>query len=200
MSWHYAPGQYFQRDGVEANDNAMEVYYFFSGLSVPWATESIAALAGNMNIESTMNPLVRLFTTSGAFGLVQWITHKQTMSTWCANNGYDRDTGPGQCAYIEAERGGADDQWSRKSEWNNITFTQFAQNTPGYTVEQLAKCFNDCFEKPGSYNPQRARWAVYYYQMFTGSPPGPTPGNIDKWLLFKFRKDVKARAHRSFFV
>lgn len=188
MAWHQDTGVYYRKpDDTRAIDNAWEIYNFFV-TTLGWKVESVAAMCGNMCQESTMNPLVRAFNVSGAFGLTQLTTHKQDMRTWCLANGYDHNTGAGQCQYINYQKTNqsAADQWYQTSTYP-ISFTQFADNTPNYTIDELAKAFNFCYERPGpTYNTDRTRYANYYYQLFQGSPPGPGPGT-QIWL-YKHKK------------
>lgn len=195
MAWHEDTGVYYakpNRSGwpdQRAIDNAWEIYYFFVQ-NLGWNVSSVAAMVGNMTVESTLNPLVRAFTTSGAFGLTQLTTHKQGMKTWCQQHGYDYNTGYGQCQYINYQKTNQReaDQWYQTSSFP-ISFTQFAENSVFYTLEQLAQAFCFCYERPGpNYNTDRTIFAEYYYQMYQGTPPGPgpTPGTgIPIFLLFK---------------
>ena len=185
MAWHQTDqGVYYSFQSTQADDNALEVYYYFTGsVTTAWAVESIAALAGNMQLESTMNPFIRAANQSGAFGLVQWITFKSQMISWAQNNGFTPTNGAPQCAYIELERQGIDTQWLGRGDYQGITFSNFAYNSGNWTVAELTKMFWACFERSAEYQPSRERYAAYYYQLFTGSPPGPGPTH--KWLYKK---------------
>lgn len=182
MAWNQDAGVYYakpNRSGwpdQRAIDNAWEVYNFFHS-ALGWTVESVAALAGNMTQESTLNPLVRAFTTSGAYGLTQLTTHKQDMKTWCQTYGYDYETGYGQCWYINYQKTNQHqaDQWYATNAYP-ISFREFAENTPGYTVDQLSRAFNFCYERPGpTYNTDRTEYSEYYYNLYQGEPPGPGP-------------------------
>lgn len=176
MAWHDTTlGAHYAYNSQNAIDNAWEVYNYFRGLTHQWAVESIAALCGNMSVESYINPYIRETTQSGAFGLVQWITHKSDMIAWANNHGLRPTSGPAQVQYIEQERQGIDDQWIGRGDFSGVTFSDFAYNTRNYTVLQLARCFWDCFERSAEYQTSRGRRAEYYYQIFGGTPPTPAP-------------------------
>lgn len=181
-------GIYYGYRSTEAVANAWEVYYYFRGLSNPWAVESIAALCGNMAVESGINPIIRETNESGAFGLVQWITHKQTMISWANARGLRPTSGPAQVQYIEAERiGGVDDQYIARDPYRSVSFNDFAYNNDALTVDTLARVWWNNYERGREYQESRGRDAQYYYELFMGGP-GPTPGTLPPWLLFKRRK------------
>ncbi len=204
MSWHdTTQGVYYRYGTTEATENAWEIYYYFHGLSTPWAVESIAALCGNFQLESQMNPFVRSATESGAFGLAQWITNKQTMIRWATSQGLRATSGPAQVQYIEAERSGAvqDGQYLPRNEFSHVSFNDFAYNQETLTVEQLARCWWNNYERSAAYQEDRTTWAKGYYQLFTGGPgpgPGPGPGDVPKWLLFR-RGNVR-RVKRTVYI
>lgn len=193
MAWHnndagvyyYKPNESGWPD-QRAIDNGMEVYYYFSQtVSTAWAVESIAAMAGNMTLESTMNPYIRSVNQSGAFGLVQWVTFKSAMISWAQSNGYTPTDGYPQCAYIEQERLGIDTQWLGRGDYQGITFSNFAYNSGNWTLAQLTRMFWACFERSAEYQPIRETYASVYYQLYTQSPP---PG-FDPKLLLLMRKN-----------
>ena len=174
---HYVPPS-----STESIANLWEVYNYFHGLSTPWAVESIAAVAGNMSVESYFNPYIRETTESGAFGLVQWITHKSDMIAWANSQGLRPTSGPAQVQYIEQERQGIDDQWSGRGDFAGMTMSDFAYNRRGYTVSRLAYCWWRCYERSAEYQQSRGTRAEYFYEVLTGSPP---PGTIYPWMLKK---------------
>jgi len=192
MAWHNSDqGIYYYKPGESgwpdqrAIDNGMEVYYFFTGnVTTPWTTESIAAMAGNMTLESTMNPFIRAANQSGAFGLVQWVTFKSNMISWANSNGLTPTDGMPQCSYIELERQGIDTQWLGRGDYSGVTFSNFAYNSGGWTLAELTKMFWACFERSAEYQTVRETYANVYYQLYTGTPPGPTPsGGLPIYIL-----------------
>lgn len=192
MAWHDTTlGAHYWLGGsgnAEAIDNAWEIYAYFRNLPTPWTIESIAALTGNIQYEGIMNPYVRDANTTRAFGLVQWITHRSDMISWARNNGMDPTKGPPQVQYIELERQGIDDQWIGRGDFRGMSMSDFAYNTRSLTVERLARCWWDCFERSAEYQTGRGTYAVKYYELFTGgTPPGPgpspSPGYLTLWML-----------------
>ena len=51
-------GAHYSYGSPESTANAWEIYNYFRSLSPPWAVESIAALCGNFQLESVMNPCI----------------------------------------------------------------------------------------------------------------------------------------------
>ena len=175
-------GAHYNYNSTEAQANAWEVYNYFRGLSTPWAVESIAALCGNMSVESFFNPYIRETTQTGAFGLCQWITNKSTMINWANNRGLRPTSGTAQVQYIEAERiGGVDNQYLARGDYSTVSFSDFAYNTENRTVSDLARCWWNNYERSAEYQTSRGTRAVYYYNMFGGTPP--TPGTFPIWLI-----------------
>lgn len=169
----------------EADANGWEIYNYFHNLTPSWSTESIAAMCGNWQHESVMNPFIRYTTESGGFGLAQWITNKSNLISWATSQGLTPTSGPAQVQYVEQERQGIDDQWLRRGDYAQ-SFDSFAYNQQSMSVAQLTRCFNDCFERPNQWWSVRVTNAEYYYQLFGGTPPGPSP-TADPWLYFKKR-------------
>ena len=173
---------------TQRDNNALMVYAFYHPLG--WTTESIAAMAGNMSQESTLNPIIRSNPAAGAYGLTQLTYHKYDMINWCNNNGYNPATGNGQCAYYEYQRGHPEtDQWYGRNEFRGVTFSDFAYNNVNYTLEQLTRCFWQCYENSAGYNPRRYRYAARYYQLYTGGPTPPIT-SIPPWLLWAMKKHL----------
>ena len=185
MWYDTSQGTHYSYGSAEATANAWEIYNYFRGLSAPWAVESIAALCGNAQLESIMNPFIRSESESGAFGLWQWITNKQTMINWANSQGLRATSGPAQVQYVEAERSGVvqDTQYLPRQEFANVTFNDFAYNQDNLSVRDLARCWWVNYERSAAWQEDRATWAAGYYQLFTGSPP--PIGTLPTWLLFK---------------
>lgn len=179
-------GARYSTSSVQGLANADEIYLYFTGLSTPWHVNSISALCGNIQQESSMNPYIRESTASGAFGLVQWISYKSAMIAWANNNGLRPTSGPAQVRYLEYERS-INEQWLMRSPTDTVSFNDFAYNTGNWTVDYLTYVFWNNFERSSGYNSVRAEYAADYYEHFTGSPPTPGPGVVPLWLLFRRR-------------
>lgn len=189
MWYDTSQGTHYNYGTAEATANAWEIYNYFRGLSAPWAVESIAALCGNAQLESIMNPFIRSESESGAFGLWQWITNKRTMINWANSQGLRPTSGPAQVRYVEAERSGAvqDTQYLPRGEFSGVSFNDFAYNQDNLSVRDLTRCWWNNYERSAAWQEDRARWAAGYYQLFTGGPP-PTPGTVPTWLLYKWKE------------
>ena len=147
-----------------------------------WSPEAIAALLGNMQQESTINPGVwENFDSSdpnNGFGLVQW-TPSTNYTDWAALNGWANDDGDGQMTWILTETVNSG-QWIPTVDYP-MSWADWTTSTD--TPANLALAFLANFERgdPNSAS-IRAGYANAWYtwmggQVFTGCPP---------WLLFKF--------------
>ena len=190
-------GAHYSYGSPESTANAWEIYNYFRSLSTPWAVESIAALCGNFQLESVMNPCIRNVNQSGAFGLPQWITHKSTMIAWANTRGLRPTSGTAQVQYIEAERrDGVDDQYLPRGLYANVTFNDFAYNLDNLDVVDLTRCWWVNYERSAEYQTDRETWAQGFYQLFQGQPPITT---LPKWLLYKLKGDKK-RVRTTVFI
>lgn len=172
LQWVAPTGQavnYISRQ-ADKDNNAWLIWYYYWNLSPRWHLESIAALCGNIDQESTTNPLVRDFNSTGAFGLVQWATYKQALNTWCLQNGYNRDNGTDQCRYLEHERAINQNYLVRSG--YSLTWNDFAYNQQGKTVDYLTASFKYQYEKnPSEDTDARITKARHYYELFQGEQP-----------------------------
>lgn len=189
MAWIEPGNRYL--NSSEMDNNAWEIYNFFRGLSNPWTVESISAMIGNMQLESTVNPQ-RENANSGAYGLVQWLTNKQRMITWCQQNGLNYTTGNAQVQRLEWERAnpgpsGAD-QWYATPEYN-LTMSEFAYNSNHESLDYLTASFKFDYErnKTDSDTPIRQQYARHYLELFGGTPPS---GGLIKKIIGYFLKPV----------
>lgn len=170
----------------EMQNNIQCLLQYFSPKG--WTNNAIAALAANMEEESTINPgiweglRVGGAADSHGFGLVQWTPYTK-ITEWLSANGYARDSGKGQCDRIIAEQKGVYGQWIQTSSYP-ISFNQFAASTadPG----ELAYAFMYNYERPGTVNqPWRKEYAAKWFTFLGGAGGG---GNA--WV-FVPRLDAK---------
>lgn len=125
-----------------------------------WTLESIAAMLGNMEKESTINPGIWENLddiAKGGYGLVQWTPYTK-YSEW-AGNGWEGN-GDKECERIKWELDNGV-QWISTSEYP-LSFLQFTQ---GSDVEYLAWTWLYNYERPTDLNqPSRAVAAQAWYQ------------------------------------
>lgn len=190
MAWINVPGVNQYLPQASRDNNAWEVYNYFHNLSQAWTVESIAAMAGNMDVESTLNPGIE--NTAGAYGLTQYLgSRKTTFVSWMTSHGYSSWTdGAGQCEYINYSmtHNTETEAWYGRGGYTN-SFSDFAYNIGSWGLYDLVDMFQYCFERVDIGNPstQRRTRAAHYLEMYGGTPPGPTPGNVPAWLLYKFK-------------
>lgn len=193
MSWVYRGNVNLPQ--ADRDTNAWEMYNYFHPRG--WTTESIAAMVGNIDVESTVNPQ-RINANSGASGLTQWTgTRKTNMQNYVVSTlGYrDWTNGDGQQQYIyyEYQHPSATDSWLLRGGYTR-SFAEFAANTYGDTLADLTYMWQMCYERVSIGTPVVIRYtkAQYYYALFGGTPPGPG-GNVPKWLLFGRRRQRRVK-------
>ena len=163
-------------DGMTNNAGIIKDYFHNNG----WTMNAIAAIVGNMQVESGINPgrweNDDVGNLSGGFGLVQW-TPATKLRDWIDSTygGGDYTNGDYQLDRIiyELENGL---QYSPEKGFNE-TFSEWSisNKKPGY----LAAAFLCNYEKAAntgwSAQISRARIAEKWYKTFTGENPG-------KWM------------------
>lgn len=157
----------------EMYNNALYIAAFF--MRQGWTMEAIAAILGNMQTESTMNPGIweslEYGNTSKGYGLVGW-TPATKIINWADSNGLDYNDIDTQLSRIiwEMENGV---QYYPTSEYPE-TFSAFS--TSDKTPEYLAAAFLFNYERPASPNPEkRGSQARYWYNILSEIDPD--------WLL-----------------
>ena len=155
-----------------------------------WTDNAIAALCGNMEIESYLNPgqfeLNKNYNPEFGFGLVQWTPYTK-FTTWAGSDwrtNYDKQV---QRIQYEMDHGL---QWIPVSAYNYMTFYQFSRSTQ--TPEYLVMAFEYSYERGTPFTSQREAAARKWYEYLGGVPPAPVL-NIPIWLLFKIRWNNKGR-------
>lgn len=159
---------------TEMENNATE----FAGitLSYGWSRNAIAAILGNLESESGINPGIweNLEPYAGGYGLVQWTPYTK-YSEWYGEGW--QNNGNAQCARIkyEVENGL---QWISTSEYP-MSFKEFI--TSDRDVGYLAWVWLYNYERPADLNqPQRAEQAEYWAEFIGG-----VHAKVPVWLLFK---------------
>ena len=163
-----------------------------------WSENAIAGLAGNMQVESFVNPWVwekwttppNIYTSRKGLGLVQWTTTSglnppNRMLKWCEDNGLDYRTGEAQMAYMDWEFLYGD-QWRPVAvTYNNVKYP--AMSYAAWSVleapaDAMAAIFSRAYERSSGDSPLRKQYALYWYNYLkTDYPPWiPDPEDPDK--------------------
>lgn len=170
----------------EMQNNVDILHYFFR--SAGWTDNAIAAMLGNMQSESTINPGIweeltppSPGQTKVGYGLVQW-TPYTNYSEWAGDGWQDNGQKEMERIIYELNNGL---QWISTDAYP-MTFEDFtlSQETPS----KLAQVWLYNYERP-TVKPQpiRSTRANYWYEYITGQAP-PTPSDIPIWLLFKIKE------------
>lgn len=178
---------------AEMQNNAEMVFQY--GTAHGWSLNAIAAMCGNMQSESGINPGIweGLTPYSGGYGLVQWTPYTK-YSDWATQQGYTwQDNGDAEMERISYEAANGL-QWFRNEELGMdppITFQQFLTST--LPPETLADYWCWFYEHPANPNqPARATQARAWYDYLGG-----LGGTVPVWLLFKFVERRRAQYARS---
>lgn len=204
----YTGNQYLSQE--QRDNNAIWIAAFLCALpDTPWhddrnGTQALAALIGNADIESTVNPGLwesRTVNSKKGFGLFQWTPATKYLD-WCKSTGMTpnyMDAALMRLRYEWTEQAKAD-QWIPLAAYDRISFKEFAENAMGWDEEKLALCFCDCYERPstdGRKPEQRQERADYYFHLLRDEPwipsPDPTPpGHFaypsGKWWMWLRRR------------
>lgn len=198
--WIYHTGANTQ---AEMENNANMVINFYRNQGV--ADETIAAILGNMQAESTIQPLLTEAGGGGGYGLVQWTPKSSLINHASALGISDYNNGDNQCQVVIQEIIGASSirEWyttsgfisnyynsGATSDMIGITGDQFLNNSMNWTADKLAIMFMAGYERP-SYDPSinhyqaRMTYALNWKSYMGGIIPPPTPvtpapiGNVE---------------------
>lgn len=148
-----------------------------------WTDNAIAALCGNMDIESYINPNQfeigsAYDNTNYGFGLVQWTSDsRRDFVSWA---GADWETNYNkQLDRIMYELNGGYIQWIPVAAYNYMTFQEFSVSTA--TPEYLVMAFEYSYERGTPMTAQRTAAARKWFDYLGGHPTRKIP----IWLLFK---------------
>lgn len=161
----------------EMKNNAREFWNFWlRQYDIDATREAVAAMLGNMQAESGINPGAWQGYTvnyNRGFGLVQW-TPATNYTRWATQRGYPIDSGQAQCERIRYELDNGLQYYSTSQ--YPISFMDFLTKE-GYTPEYLASAFVHNYERPASYSGegQRRANARWWYTWMTGGGAGPWP-------------------------
>lgn len=183
-------GNYFL--GQEAMEhNAKLTYYYLTEKG--WSLNAIAALLGNMQTESTINPGIweglQDHNMGGGFGLVQW-TPATKYIDWADESEPHWINGYTQLDRIQYEADNGLQWFSNPSAPITdppISFSQFTHSTLG--VGTLADYFLWYYEHPAqAIQPQRAEQAMEWYRfLLTLIPPLPVRRKgLKVWQMIRY--------------
>lgn len=179
---------------------SMNAKYIYSALTAAgWTLNAIAAMLGNMQAESSINPGRWQSDSVGSstlgYGLVQW-TPSTKYTEWATSQGYsdpsEMDANLARITYEVANNL----QWIATSAYD-LTFAEFSVS--GLSVGELAKAFLLNYERPAdqsdSVQAYRASLAEAWYTELSGTTPDPeTPSTTTRkrkkynFILFNKRR------------
>lgn len=176
--------------------NALYIWQYFRKRG--WSMNAVAALLGNIQRESTLNPGLwqnrREWGTakSHGFGLTQWTPYTK-FTDWCAVNGYKIDDIDVQLLRIEKEVEASEvSGWQELDQWittdtYNISFKEFTQSTKD--AAWLAGAFLLNYERAADQSIEkqqaRGRNATYWFDFLSTN----TEGYTQKFSVSGFKVD-----------
>lgn len=187
MSNWIAGNRYLSQAEMKNNVDILYDYFARRG----WQKQSMAAMFGNMQHESFINPGIweSLTPYSGGFGLVQWTPYTK-FSSWAGSDwltAYDKQ--PQRIQY-ELDHGLQWEDYRYGTATPGLTFAQFAYNeNPGLGLPALTRAFMEHYENPAAATANLAARVQYASNWFEYILPKPEPAasTIPIWLLFKIR-------------
>lgn len=165
---------------AEQENNVNIIAAYFRGLG--WTDNAIAAMLGNMQVESFLNPcqfqMGGGYSLSSGFGLVQW-TPATKFTTWAGSDWRTNYNKQLQRIKYELDNGL---QWQTYP--INMTFYDFTQST--LSVDYLTEVFLRDYENPLDWTASIALRRTYANNWYTYLGNNPSP-QIPIWMLFKLR-------------
>lgn len=206
--WRYGSGGAIQnREWIKGNrylsqaemENNVDIIFNYLK-SKGWSDNAIAAVLGNMQEESTINPGIWQNLTpnvSSGWGLVQW-TPSTKYTNWAQQNGFANDNGYAQLKWID-EVMASSGEWFQNPNYPVYyeSYADFKTDTT-HTVEWLTLCFLHSFERTTNHIQNRVDNANAWYTYITGltpQPPGPidpdyptseTKKHLPVWMMLKY--------------
>lgn len=180
---------------TEMKTNAKYIYSFLTALG--WSINAVAAILGNMQAESSINPgrwqSDNIGNTSGGYGLVQW-TPSTNYTNWCDAQGLaDYSAMDSNLSRIDYEINN-NMQWITSDSYN-LSFKEFSVSKDSVTY--LAAAFLINYERPADQSEAvklyRGELALAWYSYLTGTTPeNPSSTNRKKkkynFLLFNSKR------------
>lgn len=181
---------------AEMQVNASYIYSYLYDHG--WTIESVSAMLGNMQAESSLNPgrwqSDSVYWESGGYGLVQW-TPSTKYIDWCSSMGFN------DCSEMDSNLSRIIFEVANKIQWYatdsyNFSFEEFSKSTS--SVEYLARAFLLNYERPAdqseSVQEYRGQLAISWYEHLSGVdvPDKPLTNTSKKqnfnWVIFTGRK------------
>lgn len=169
MSWTYG-NRYLSESEKKGNVQECEKYFG------SWSLNARAAMYGNMDLESNINPAIYENLTvnvNKGYGLTQW-TPASKVQNWLRSNGYSITDGGGQCQRILWELAN-NQQWIPTIKYPQ-SFSDFTRSNE--SVATLTDMWARNYERPyvPTMNlPERIKRANKWYEILFGQePPEPT--------------------------
>lgn len=200
----YYGNDYNSSNALTQEQMQMNAKYIYSYLTAKgWTKESISAILGNMQAESSINPgrwqsdRVGGDSSGHGYSLTQWTPYTK-YTNWCAEQGYsdpsEMDTALSRIIW-EVEN---NEQWIGIGVYSSMSFAEFSQSTltPGY----LARGFLLCYERPKdqseSVQSYRSSLANAWYEYLGGVVPSD-PTIVTRRRKRKFNFILMGRRKRA---
>ncbi|MBO5680578.1 MAG: hypothetical protein J6T08_02575 [Lentisphaeria bacterium] len=194
-------GSYYNESAAltqtQMKKNAGYVFSYFTYEG--WTPNAIAAMLGNMQVESSINPGRWQSDNVGggpAYGIVQWDPWSKYVD-WCTEQGFsdpsEMDNNLARIMY-ELENGG---QWYATDSYD-LTFREFSTSTesPSYLAAAFVKNYERPADQSESVLANRGSLADAWYTYITGQEPsdpsdpggssGSGSGSTKKRTKYKF--------------
>lgn len=186
MAW-IGGNYYLSQAEMEGNAREIETYARSHG----WTKNATAAILGNMQAESGINPGIweMLNPYNGGYGLVQWTPYTK-YSDWATAQGYSwQNNGPAELDRISYEAAN-NLQWFYNAEIGAnppCTFEQFLKLNL-YDLQTSTNLWLWFYEHPADPGPttQAIRYG-YAQSWYAFMSDWPDIGTLPAWLLFKFK-------------
>lgn len=174
--------------GMENNAAIINDFFITNG----WSTNAIAAILGNMQPESGINPARwendNVGNLNGGLGLVQW-TPATKLINWVEEQGLgDYLNGDNQLARIQYEvTNGL--QYAPTSGFNETFYEwSISDKNPGYLAAAFMKNYERPLKQGWGVQIQRAKNARKWYIFLTGTDPG---GWLPPGLIVAMKKSTE---------
>lgn len=189
----YYGNTYDTSNSLSQSQMEMNASYIYSYLKHEgWSDNAIAAILGNMQAESTINPgrwqsdRVGGDSSGHGYGMVQWTPYTK-YTNWCESEGRgdpsEMDNNLARIMYEVKNN----IQWIGTGKYKGMSFEEFA--TSELSVSELAIGFLLCYERPAdqssSVQTYRSNLAKAWYTYLTGLTPSD-PSNDKKKKHFNF--------------